>query len=145
MHYTFVRFVGRMSMLRFTSSLLSFFISSLRSFFPSFYIVIVLYRVWLKRLLICSFWIFLNPDSMLRSHSRWDSQIQVQLRFFTVHFIKFDFRVRVKSPKFSSWNSRSFKFLTIDICKLLGSSVVGQFVVWRLVWRLSLSGESGST
>jgi len=47
---------------------------------------------------------------------------------------------------------RSFFLCLYDIalwnvyrCKLLGSSVVGQFVVWQLVWRLSLSGESGST
>jgi len=115
MHYTFVRFVGMISMRRCSSTLLSFFKSSFTSFFPSSFIAIVLYRVRLKRLLICSFWIFLNPGSMLRSHSRRDSQIQVQLRFLTVHFIKFDFGVRIKSPKFSFGNSRSFKFLTIDI------------------------------
>ena len=31
------------------------------------------------------------------------------------------------------------------MCNDPGSSVCCQFVVWRLVWRLSLSGKSGST
>ena len=110
-------------MRRFTSSLLSFFKSSSRSFFSSSFIVIVLYRVRLRRLLICIFRIFLNPGSMRRSHSGRNFQIQVQLSFLTVHFIKFDFRIRIKSPKFSSWNSRSFNFLTIDISLLRQSSV----------------------